>query len=184
MTQHDNSICTLDQLLSYEELCTLETALCSYNPRSDEMEIAKGLKKKLRIARTRAMYAPKPMVYSIRQIREKVAPVARKLGLRAVYLFGSYARGKATTESDIDLLVDTLEPCGLFRSEAIRQELQEQLGKEVDLIHVETTPRPKKENPSFFDIERQRFRAAVERDKVLLYHEDQERGQGHGQESE
>lgn len=63
MTQHDNSICTLDQLLSYEELCTLETALCSYNPRSDEMEIAKGLKKKLRIARTKAMYAPKPMVY-------------------------------------------------------------------------------------------------------------------------
>ena len=47
MTQHDNSICTLDQLLSYEELCTLETALCLYNPRNDEMEIAKGLKKKL-----------------------------------------------------------------------------------------------------------------------------------------
>ena len=35
------------------------------------------------------------MVYSMEQIQALVAPIARKYGLRAVYLFGSYARGTA-----------------------------------------------------------------------------------------
>lgn len=46
------------------------------------------------------------MVYSIEQIKEKIAPVALKYNLPAVYIFGSYARGEATENSDVDVLVD------------------------------------------------------------------------------
>lgn len=45
-------------------------------------------------------------VYSIEEITERVRPIAEKYGLRSVYLFGSYARGDARENSDVDLLVD------------------------------------------------------------------------------
>ena len=44
--------------------------------------------------------------YTIDEIKRRVAPVAKKYELAAVYLFDSYARGEATAESDVDLLVD------------------------------------------------------------------------------
>ena len=45
--------------------------------------------------------------YTIDEISQRVMPVAKRYGLSAVYLFGSYARGEATSKSDIDLLIDT-----------------------------------------------------------------------------
>ena len=47
------------------------------------------------------------MIYTIDEISRRIQPVASAYGLRAVYLFGSYARGEATENSDIDLLIDT-----------------------------------------------------------------------------
>ena len=45
--------------------------------------------------------------YTIDEIRRRVTPIAEKSKLRAVYLFGSYARGEAKEESDIDSLFST-----------------------------------------------------------------------------
>jgi hypothetical protein len=45
------------------------------------------------------------MVYTLSQIQEKVIPVCRDWGLTKLMLFGSYARGEATADSDIDLVV-------------------------------------------------------------------------------
>ena len=39
-------------------------------------------------------------VYSIDEIREIVAPIAKQHGVDKVFLFGSYARGDATPASD------------------------------------------------------------------------------------
>lgn len=46
------------------------------------------------------------MVMTMDEIRERVVPVAEKYELKAVYIFGSYARGEATDDSDVDILVD------------------------------------------------------------------------------
>jgi predicted nucleotidyltransferase len=46
------------------------------------------------------------VIYTIEQLQEKIAPVARKYGLPAVYIFGSYARGEAADASGVDILVD------------------------------------------------------------------------------
>ena len=52
------------------------------------------------------------------------------------WLFGSYARGEETPESDVDLLVefDHSSPIGLFAYAQMWRELKERLGREVDLV--------------------------------------------------
>ena len=52
------------------------------------------------------------------------------------WLFGSYARGEETPESDVDLLVefDHSSPIGLFAYARMWRELQERLGCKVDLV--------------------------------------------------
>ena len=41
------------------------------------------------------------MIYSIYEIQQRIAPVAKQYGVKAVFLFGSYARGEAREDSDI-----------------------------------------------------------------------------------
>lgn len=64
----------------------------------------------------------------------KTQPVLR------VWLFGSYARGEETPESDVDLLVefDHSSPIGLFAYAQMWRELQERLGVDVDLVEEGT----------------------------------------------
>ncbi len=45
-------------------------------------------------------------VYSLDAIRTNSIPVAKKYGVDRLYVFGSYARREATSNSDIDLLID------------------------------------------------------------------------------
>ena len=49
-------------------------------------------------------------------------------------LFGSYARGEATEESDIDLLIEFDGEVNIFETKfMIREFIKKQLGKEVDI---------------------------------------------------
>lgn len=43
------------------------------------------------------------MVYTIDEIKAKIKPIAEKYDLKTVYLFGSYARGEADEQSDVDI---------------------------------------------------------------------------------
>lgn len=72
-------------------------------------------------------------VYSFREITERVRPIAEKYGLRSVYLFGSYARGDADEDSDVDLLVDAENVHG-FRFFGMYDELCTALEKKVDMV--------------------------------------------------
>ena len=47
------------------------------------------------------------MIYTLDEIKKRILPVIEKYDIPAMYLFGSYARGEATEESDLDFLVDT-----------------------------------------------------------------------------
>lgn len=46
-------------------------------------------------------------IYTISQLKEKLIPVFVDNRVRRAVLFGSYGKGSATEESDIDLLVDS-----------------------------------------------------------------------------
>jgi len=73
-------------------------------------------------------------VYSIEQIKEHITPVAQNYGVKRVMLFGSYARGEATEDSDIDLHVYCGNIRGLFELSGFRLDLIDALGKNVDLV--------------------------------------------------
>ena len=77
-------------------------------------------------------------VYTIEELREIITPIAMRHNVKRVYLFGSYARGTATEESDVDLLIDTSGTTvkSLLQVAAIYCELEEALGKPVDLLTV------------------------------------------------
>jgi predicted nucleotidyltransferase len=57
-----------------------------------------------------------------------------KLGVQALFLFGSVARGEATQKSDIDILVKFDSKKGLFGFVDLKNYLQEVLECEVDLV--------------------------------------------------
>lgn len=105
------------------------------------------------------------MIYSTAEISALVAPVAEKYGIRAVYLFGSYARQEATEQSDIDLLIDTTgsQLKGLLALGALYCELEELFQKKIDLITVNSLEQ-KACMPS-----EERFRDNVKRERVMLY---------------
>jgi predicted nucleotidyltransferase len=53
---------------------------------------------------------------------------------RMVGIFGSYARGENDEKSDLDILVDFVEPLDLLEIIGLEQQLTERLGIKVDLI--------------------------------------------------
>ena len=76
------------------------------------------------------------MIYTVGQIREKTTPVAKAHGLQSVYLFGSYARGEATEQSDIDLRIVSPSVLSLFELGGLYADLEESLQKELDLVNT------------------------------------------------
>ena len=52
------------------------------------------------------------------------------------WIFGSYARGEQTADSDIDILIQPEKSVGLFKLSGMHLDLQELLNLEVDLVTV------------------------------------------------
>ncbi len=65
--------------------------------------------------------------------KENIVEICERNDIEFCALFGSFARGEATKDSDIDLLVRFSKPIGLFGFVGVEQELAEALGRKVDL---------------------------------------------------
>ena len=74
---------------------------------------------------------------TIEEIKEKVLPALERYHARRAGLFGSVVRGETRRRSDIDILVDFPDPIGLFEFVGLKQELEELLGRKVDLVQYE-----------------------------------------------
>ena len=74
-------------------------------------------------------------VYTIDDIRTAVNPIGREFGIKRMSLFGSYARGEATAESDIDFhLIDPGGLWGYFKLCGLKYALETRLGLSVDVL--------------------------------------------------
>jgi len=92
----------------------------------------------------------------LRRQRQAILELAEKYGAYNVRVFGSVARGEATPESDVDMMVATREGVSVFDLVGLWLDLQELLGREVSLITDNDDPR------------RERFMRSVLKDAVAL----------------
>lgn len=106
------------------------------------------------------------MRYSIEQIKEKIAPIAKKHGIPAVYLFGSYARGTETDLSDLDLLIDTEGTAlkSLFALGGLYSDLEEAFEIPIDMVTLDSLKPSHTLGPDSPE-----FRENVLREKVMVY---------------
>lgn len=76
------------------------------------------------------------MIYTIEEIKNRILPVIQRYNIPAMYLFGSYARGEATEESDLDFLIDTTGTrlTSLLSLGELYCDLEEIFQKEIDLV--------------------------------------------------
>ncbi len=92
-------------------------------------------------------------------LRDKIIPVLEPYGVKRVALFGSFARGEETPESDVDILVDFEEPrrkpFGLFAWIEAEEELSKRLGRKADLVPAKGL--------------KKRIRPTVKREMVVIY---------------
>lgn len=92
---------------------------------------------------------------TIEQIKSAVSQVGKKYGIKNACLFGSYAKGSATENSDVDLLIDLGEIEDYMTYEDMRLSLVDMLGKEVDIVTTDAV------RPRFFEL--------IKNDRVPVY---------------
>ncbi len=97
------------------------------------------------------------MCYTIDEIKVKVYPIAKNYGIRRVSLFGSYARGTANDNSDIDICIDKGRMRSLIQYFAFINDLEKSLQCHVDVVTS--------------GIQDEEFLNNILRDEVLLYEE-------------
>ena len=69
---------------------------------------------------------------TLEKIKETCSPLFEQYGVKYAYLFGSYAKKRATEQSDVDLLISM--PVNGLRFYELVEALREALKKRVDLL--------------------------------------------------
>lgn len=104
-------------------------------------------------------------MYTTEEIKQKIKPIAQAHNLKAVYLIGSYARGEAKEDSDIDLLFDGegSDITSLVKASSMYADIRELFDVPVDLVSMTALRNPRTQKISFLFIKN------IEKDKVKLY---------------
>ena len=77
----------------------------------------------------------------IEKLKSSISEVAPDYGIKKVDLFGSYAAGKESAESDIDLLIEfNQKSVSYLKIINLKNRLEKMIGKSVDLIHAPIPP--------------------------------------------
>lgn len=71
---------------------------------------------------------------TIEQYTPDILQVATRHGVRTVRVFGSFALGSPVAGSDLDLLVNLEPGRDLLDLIALKQELEERIGRKVDVV--------------------------------------------------
>lgn len=104
-------------------------------------------------------------MYTIEEIQQKIAPIAKAHNLKAVWLIGSYARGEATENSDIDFLYDRAGSLitSIIKASSMYIDVKELFNVSVDMVCLQALQQSR--TPKITES----FVRSIEKDKVLLY---------------
>ncbi len=96
-------------------------------------------------------------MHTVNSIKNMISPIAKAYGIKKVYLFGSYAKGTANEESDVDLLIDVGRRMTFITLSGLRQDVCESLKLPVDIVTVNSLDKD--------------FKDSISGSEVLLYEE-------------
>lgn len=94
-------------------------------------------------------------MFTTEDIKREASLIAKKNGVKSISLFGSYARGEANEDSDLDFYIDKGDVDDLFKYFGLVNDLEDVFGCHVDVV---TT-----------DIEDKEFLNSIKKEGVLLY---------------
>lgn len=94
-------------------------------------------------------------IFTMQELQEMIAPIAKKHGVKRVSVFGSYGRGEATPQSDVDLSIERGEIKTLLQYSSFILDLQEALGCHVDVVASDSRNKD--------------FLSAIKEDEVKIY---------------
>ena len=75
-------------------------------------------------------------IYTIDKIKDIVKPIAKKYNVQSIYLFGSYARGEANENSDLDFLVFGGDKFKLTNIFSLAEDLRIAFKRQVDVFEI------------------------------------------------
>ncbi len=97
------------------------------------------------------------MCYTIDEIKHKTTPIAKQYGISKISFFGSYARGEADDDSDIDFYIDKGKMRSLLQYYSFVDILEKTFNCHVDVVST--------------GIEDKAFLAKIMKDGIALYEE-------------
>jgi predicted nucleotidyltransferase len=97
----------------------------------------------------------KPILRTEKETLEIIRNLLVGKSVKKAYLFGSRARGDATSESDWDILIDIEKGFSLFDQAEIQIKLEDEIGQKVDLVTAGGL--------------RSDIRSYIDKDKILIY---------------
>ncbi|MCL2400294.1 MAG: nucleotidyltransferase domain-containing protein [Defluviitaleaceae bacterium] len=77
------------------------------------------------------------MLYTVEEIKNKLHPIFEENGVIRAVLFGSYAKGEATEESDIDIAALVDDEMSILNFCDIADKVINELGKNVDFLYAD-----------------------------------------------
>lgn len=86
------------------------------------------------IDRLLAKVSQKLISNDLETLKRIAIPILKANGVKKAAVFGSFARGNANENSDVDLLVKYEEGTSLFDVVDLKNQLEAALGREVDLV--------------------------------------------------
>lgn len=92
---------------------------------------------------------------TIDKIKGTVAKFSEKYGVKSAHLFGSYAKGNAGEDSDVDLIIEKGDVQSYDDYCDLKFSIEDELGIRVDLLTTEGV------RPKFFEM--------IKNDRILLY---------------
>lgn len=94
-------------------------------------------------------------IYTIDEIKSIAAPIAKQHGVAALYLFGSYARGEATSASDLNFRIEKGELRSRLQLAGFQLDLESSFSKKLDVLTTQMlTPQ---------------FLSSIRPEEVLIY---------------
>lgn len=71
---------------------------------------------------------------NLKKITPQIVETLKKNKIKKASIFGSFARGEDNKNSDVDVLIETKKGMSLFGFVGIKLELEDKLGRKVDLV--------------------------------------------------